>query len=368
MKTIEEKTDHRLFTKKTIEASIRIAVLALLLGWCFIIIQPFIIVLAWAIIIAVAVYPFYAFLVKKTGDRKKLSATIVTIVFLAVIITPSVFLTKSLVNNISQAKEYFKDGQVVIPPPKEEIKEWPVIGKPFYNTWHHAAVNLEEVLTEFAPQLKIAGMWLFGNLSNASMGVLQFILSLILCGGFLAYSESGRNIALKLGVRLMGKKGQEFIKDSEVTIRNVARGILGIAFFQAVLVGIGLAIAGVPLAGLWAVITLILAILQLGIGPITIPVIIYMFSTADTLTATLLAIWLIFISVVDNFIKPIILGRKAPVPSLVIFLGAIGGFIANGIIGLFLGAVILSLGYKLFMWWLKSEETESMDKLADTIK
>ncbi|MBI9037630.1 MAG: AI-2E family transporter [Bacteroidales bacterium] len=355
MSKIEEESDHKPFTKKTIEAAIRIAVLALLIGWCFIIIQPFIIILAWAVIIAVAVYPLYKFLRKKFGNRKKLAATTVTLLFLAVFIVPGSFLTKSLVNNIGQAKEYLKDGQIVIPPPKDNIKSWPLIGKPIYNTWYHATVNLEEVLKEYAPQLKVAGLWLFENLSNAGVGMLQFILSIILCGGFLAYSEPGGKVAEDIGIRLMGEKGKEFIKDSELTIRNVARGILGIAFFQAILVGIGLVIAGVPLAGLWAVISLMLAIMQLGLGPVTIPIIIYMFSTSDPLTATLLAIWLVFVSLIDNVIKPMVLGHKSPVPSLVIFLGAIGGFMANGIIGLFLGAVVLSLGYKLFMWWLVIE-------------
>nr|NQU88855.1 AI-2E family transporter [Bacteroidota bacterium] len=371
MNTIEEKTDHRPFTKKTIEATIRIAILALLIGWCFIIIKPFIIILSWALIIAVAVHPLYIFLMKKLGNRKKLAATIVTLLFLAVIIVPSVFLTKSLVNNIGQAKEYLKEGQIVIPPPKEDIKTWPLVGKTVYNTWYSATVNLEGFLTKFAPQLKAAGMWLFNGLSDAGVGILQFILSLILCGGFLAYSDSGGKVAKDIGVKLMGSKGKEFIKDSETTIRNVARGILGIAFFQAILVGIGLVIAGVPLAGLWAVISLMLAIMQVGLGPVTIPIIIYMFSTADVLTATLLAIWLVFVSIVDNLIKPIVLGRKAPVPSLVIFLGAIGGFMANGIIGLFLGAVVLSLGYKLFMWWLVYEDapdTELIEQSTSQIK
>ncbi len=368
MSKIEEKTDHKPFTKKTIEAAIRITALALLIGWCFIIIQPFIIILAWALIIAVAVFPLFKFLRKRFGNRKKLAATTVTLLFLAVFIVPGLFLTKSLVKNIGQAKEYLKDGQIVIPPPKDNIKSWPLIGKPIYNIWYHATVNIEEVLTEYAPQLKVAGLWLFENLSNAGVGMLQFILSLILCGGFLAYSEPGGKVAEDIGIRLMGEKGKEFIKDSELTIRNVARGILGISFFQAILVGVGLVIAGVPLAGLWAVISLMLAIMQLGLGPVTIPIIIYMFSTSDPLTATLLAIWLVFVSLIDNVIKPMVLGHKSPVPSLVIFLGAIGGFMANGIIGLFLGAVVLSLGYKLFMWWLIIENIPVTENTENFVK
>ena len=125
------------------------------------------------------------------------------------------------------------------------------------------------------------------------------------------------------------------------------------AIIQGFSAGMGFMVAGVPGAGLWAFLCLFLAIIQIGIAPVAIPVIIYMFYSADTLTAGLLMVWLILVMLSDNFLKPILLGRGAPVPMLVIFLGSIGGFISMGFIGLFIGAVILSLGFKLFREWLK---------------
>jgi predicted PurR-regulated permease PerM len=196
-------------------------------------------------------------------------------------------------------------------------------------------------------------------LSGAGFGLLEFILSIIICGFFLANAEGGGKIARDIGIRLSGIKGAEFAKDIEITIRNVARGVLGVAFVQAAMAGGAFFIAGVPLAGLWTIISLMLAITQIGLFPVIIPVIIYMFSASDLLTATLLAIWLFFVTIIDNILRPIWMGRKAPVPMLVIFLGSMGGFITSGIIGLFLGAVILSLGYKLFLLWLNAQDEVS---------
>jgi predicted PurR-regulated permease PerM len=129
----------------------------------------------------------------------------------------------------------------------------------------------------------------------------------------------------------------------------VVKGILGVAIIQTTMAALGFFIAGVPFAGLWTILCLILAIIQIGVGSIAIPVVIYMFSVSDTTTAIILAIWLGITLLADNILKPILLGRNAPAPMLVIFLGSIGGFIYNGFIGLFLGAIVLTIEYKLFL-------------------
>jgi len=137
------------------------------------------------------------------------------------------------------------------------------------------------------------------------------------------------------------------------------KGILGVAVIQATMAGVAFFIAGVPYAGVWTVACLFLAIIQVGGGPVIIPIIIYMFSTSSTLTASLLAVWLVITLLSDNILKPILLGRGAPAPTLVVFLGAIGGFISSGFLGLFLGAVVLTIGYKLFMLWINPSEIEA---------
>jgi predicted PurR-regulated permease PerM len=209
-------------------------------------------------------------------------------------------------------------------------------------------------MLKFAPQIKIAGGMALGLLASTGAGVLQLIASIIITGIFLHYAEAGGVTIRKIFTRIAGDQGEHFAELSEVTIRNVVKGILGVAVIQSLLAAIGFVVAGVPFAGLWTVLCLVLAIVQIGVGPVVLGVVIYMFATADALTATLLMVWLILVSISDNILKPILLGRGAPAPMLVVFLGAVGGFIASGFVGLFLGPVILSIGYKLFFVWVES--------------
>ncbi len=209
-------------------------------------------------------------------------------------------------------------------------------------------------MTRYAPQLKAISLRLLELAMSTTKGLLIFALSIIIAGVLMANATGGGKLARDLFVSLAGERGNDFADVSTKTIRNVVKGILGVAIIQGLLAGMGFMVAGVPGAGVWAFLCLFLAIIQIGIAPVAIPVIIYMFYNASTLTAGLLMVWLILVMLSDNFLKPILLGRGAPVPMLVIFLGSIGGFISMGFIGLFIGAVILSLGFKLFREWLKT--------------
>jgi predicted PurR-regulated permease PerM len=148
-------------------------------------------------------------------------------------------------------------------------------------------------------------------------------------------------------------------KSVAITVRNVAKGVIGVAFIQGIMAGIGLVMAGVPLAGLWALIGMVFCIVQIGMMPVSIGVIIFIWSTADTTTAILLTIWMLFIGIIDNILKPLMMGIGAPAPMLIVFMGTIGGFIFNGFIGLFTGAIVLTLGYQLAMGWLKTNPEDN---------
>jgi predicted PurR-regulated permease PerM len=239
-----------------------------------------------------------------------------------------------------------------VPPPPDNIDTWPLIGKSLKGVWHEASANLKATLTRFQPQLRAMSLWLLKSAMGTALGLVQFALSIIIAGIFMAHAKGSGNMARDLFVRLAGERGADFADISTKTVRNVVKGILGVAIIQALLAGTGFWVAGVPAAGLWAFACLFLAIIQIGIFPVVIPVIIYMFSNADSYTAGLLTGWLILVALLDNFLKPILLGRGAPVPMLVIFLGAIGGFFSMGFMGLFVGAVILSIGFKLLRVWL----------------
>jgi predicted PurR-regulated permease PerM len=181
------------------------------------------------------------------------------------------------------------------------------------------------------------------------------VLAIFISGAFLANSEATGRVTRAIAKRLVGERGPEFAAVAEQTVRSVASGILGVALIQALLAGLGFLIAGVPAAGLLTLVCLIFGVIQLGVVIVLIPVVIYLFSTADMVTAVGFLIWAILVAPVDNILKPILLGRGVDVPMLVIFVGAIGGFLSAGIIGLFIGAVVLALGYKLFVAWLGQE-------------
>lgn len=344
--------DHS-YVGKSLEVTIKVGLVVGLIAWCFIILKPFLMLTLWGIILAVAIYPLFSWIRLKLGNRAKIAAILVTVLLLLTILIPVFLLGGSLADAVSYLKDTLMGGGGLIPPPGEYVKEWPLIGPTVYEQWHHASVNLTEVAREYQSQLMIGLSWFLSAMTNAGLGILMFIASILISGVFLVFADSGVEATRMISVRLLGERGIDTVANAETTIRNVARGILGVAFIQAFLAGIGFLVAGIPGAGLWALISFVLAIVQIGIGPVVICVLIYAFLKLSTITAILLLIWCAPLLVIDNVLKPILLGRGAPVPMLVIFLGAIGGFIGFGTIGLFVGAVVLSLGYNLFLLWLK---------------
>jgi predicted PurR-regulated permease PerM len=326
--------------------------------WCFDILKPFVLILIWAIVIAIAVYPVHKFFIKFFRGRSILAVVVLTLLLLSIIIVPSGLIIYSLYEGINHFRELFNAGEPLIPPPGGTTANWPTITKPIVDIWQLASDNLHEAVVKYSDQIKEYGTILLIALAGISKGILSFIVSIIIAGFLLIYADSSAVVTKKIFTKLVGENSDNFTEITVLTIRNVVKGILGVAVIQTTMAGLGFFIAGVPFAGLWTILCLILAIVQVGVGPIAIPVAIYMFSVSDTTTAVILAIWLGITLLADNVLKPILLGRNAPAPMLVIFLGAIGGFLYNGFIGLFLGAIILTIGYKLFMIWLDTE-TES---------
>lgn len=351
-----EPQSNRTYLNQAVEIAIRLSLLIALVSWCFMILSPFISLLLWGIIIAVTVHPIHQKLSKRLRGRDKLSAILITLMLLAIILVPAILLGESLVDGIRYFRETYQQGGHLIPPPDQRVESWPAAAQPIIDLWRMASDSLHTFFVQYKDQLANAGRWLFSALAGITIGILQFVVSIIISGAMLIYAKSGGSAIERVFIRLAGRRGEDFVRLSEVTIRQVVKGILGVALIQTTLASLGFFVAGVPAAGLWAVICLVLAIVQIGVGPVVIPLVIYMFSTTDTLTASLFMGWSVMVLLIDNVLKPLLLGRGAPVPMLVIFLGSIGGFVASGFIGLFLGAVILSLTYKLAEEWISPDD------------
>lgn len=352
-------SDSKTTFETAVDITLRIGILLLLIAWCFQILYPFFSIVLWAIILAVAMAPFYNKMKTKLGNRGKLAASLITLMALGIIAIPSYLFVDSMVRGISDLGSQIEAGDFKIPPPPQDVIAWPIIGKSLYNVWDLASSNLEDLFDQYGDNLASIGSSMLNSIVGTGLSILQFVLSTVIAGVLLATSEDGAKRIRSLFNKLVGERGEEFTHISEITVRNVVKGILGVAVIQAVLAGLGFVFAGVPYAGLWALIVLFLAVIQVGPTLVIVPVIIYLYSTTDALPASLWTIYLVVVALSDNFLKPILLGAGAPVPMLVIFLGAIGGFITSGFIGLFTGAIVLSLGYKLFQTWLVEDAQSS---------
>jgi predicted PurR-regulated permease PerM len=335
------------------EAAIRIGLVLLLVLWCFNIVRPFIMPVLWGSIIAVAIYPLFVKFGSVLGGRRKTAATLLTLFALALLITPTVILTDSAIENSQHIAKRLREGTLGIPPPPEMVQSLPLVGKTLYSTWDLAATNLGEVFGKYREQLTGLGKWLLSAAAGAGMTVLQFVISIIIAGVLLVYARSSCQGVEMVAARLMGSEnGREFVEMAGATIRSVAQGVLGVAVIQSILAGIGLLVAGVPYAGIWTLLVLLLAILQLSSILVLGPIIIYVFSVEATLPAVLFMIWSLMVGFSDSILTPLLLGRGMNIPMLVILLGAIGGMIFSGLVGLFVGAVVLAVGYRLFTTWL----------------
>ena len=367
MSNSSRSDEDKAFHARTMDAAIRISLLALLVLWCFQIVRPFIMPVLWGAIMAVAIYPLFVKAYTAFGGRHKLTATLITLLALTILIVPTVILSGSLVESSKSLAEQVESGTLVVPPPSDTVKDWPLIGEKLHGAWSLASYNLEGALKKFKPQVEAVSKWLLSAAAGVGAGILMFVVSIIIAGAFLVYGQSGSKAMETIAARVMGKKGgEDFVELAGATIRSVAQGVLGVALIQSILAGIGLLVMGVPYAGVWAGLVLLLAIIQLPPLLILAPIVVYEFSVAETVPAVIFMIYSLIVSSSDAFLKPLFLGRGMDIPMLVILLGAIGGMVLSGIIGLFVGAVVLAVGYTLFTLWLEqgtpaSEAKESVE-------
>ena len=365
MNNSTNSAESKLFSANMIDAAIKIIAIMLIGTWCFDILRPFIMPMAWGAIIAAALFPFYTKMVNWFGGKKGLAATVFALIGISILVIPTVTFSTSAVDSITQISEGLQEGTIDIPAPDEKVKEWPLVGEKIYPAWLTASDNLEKFASQYSEQIKNTFSKVLGAAASFGGVILQFILSVIIASMFLANSESCTKGCHSFISRLMGDKTDAVLKNTVATVRSVGAGILGIAFTQAVLSGIGLVVADIPAAGVWVLLVLMVAIVQL--PPIIIlgPIAAYYFSVADTTPAVIFLVYSIVVSSSDAVLKPIFLGRGTDIPMLVILLGAIGGMIVSGIIGLFTGAVILALGYQLMMMWLEQSEHAKQETAAE---
>jgi predicted PurR-regulated permease PerM len=348
-------TSEKAFSHGLLDVLIRAGLIAVLVIFCFQIFHPFLDLMLWSVILAITLYPLQNRLKGMLGNKEGRTATLIVVIAIGILLVPIYLLGTSIVESVESVMSMLKSGSIHIPPPAESVAAWPLVGEPLYGFWLQAATDLPHLAQKLIPQIKGVSLSLLSKLAGASMGLLIILFALIIAGIFMAYGESGSRSAVQIASRLNGPvKGPKITELCTATIRAVALGVVGIAFIQMLLIGVGFVLKGIPGAGLLALAVLLLGIMQLPATLITLPVIAFVLATEGASTATIIFSVYVFVAgLADNVLKPLLLGRGVDVPMPVVLIGALGGMVTNGILGLFIGPVVLAVGYQLFWQWVR---------------
>jgi predicted PurR-regulated permease PerM len=346
--------------EEVIQLTIRLGLLGALIYWCFVIVSPFIPILAWGAVLAVALYPLFAWLSDHLGRRPKLAAALITLAAAAIVIGPAAWLAVGLVDGLRTIADQIASESLAVPLPPASIRDWALIGEPLYNIWSQASTNLEVVFKQFAPYLKPLIGPALAMAGHAGLDALMFLAAVILAGFLFPSGPKLVAASKNIMARLMPQRSEDFVALAGATIRTVSQGVIGIALVQSFLVGIGLKVAGISSAGLLAFAVLVLGIMQIGAALVLIPCIVWIWATKEIAIAALLTAYLVVVGLADNVIKPLLMGRGLTTPMPVIFIGLLGGTFAHGIVGLFVGPIILAVGWQLMMAWIRDEKTREL--------
>jgi predicted PurR-regulated permease PerM len=325
---------------------------------CYQVFSPFVSLMAWALILAVALYPIHQKLAHKMGRRQGLAATLLVLVGIVLIVVPTTVLMGSLGDSIHDFIGSVQDNTLQIPAPPSGIAEWPIVGKKVHTLWSQAHADLPAVLQTMQPKLGAMSKQALAMVASIGGSVLLFLFSFIIAGIIMAFGQSGSQSTTSIFDRIVGTgRGEEFARLSTATIRAVAQGVIGVAFIQSIVVGLVMMIAGVPFAGGLAMIVLVLGIAQVPALLVTVPVIVYVWASGDygAVSAVIYTVLLFLAGGLDNVLKPLMLARGVDAPMPVILLGALGGLASSGILGMFVGATLLALGYQFFMKWVAAK-------------
>jgi predicted PurR-regulated permease PerM len=345
-----------LLTTEAVDIAIRFGLIVLLGYWSWEVIAPFLTILLWSAILAVALYPLFERLAHWLG-RPKLAAILVTLLCALVVVAPVAWLGLGLISGVKFLAKEFDAGFPVLPMPSQWVRDLPVVGEQIYHLWTRAVTDIKAQLVELTPVLKPVAGWLLEVASNVLLGLLKFLMSIVVAGFLFCPGPKLVELFAQLMDRILRPRGMEMVQLTGATIRNVSRGVIGVALLQSFLAGAGFLIAGVPGAGILAFGSLVLGIIQIGPAILFLPVIIWSWMTMETPYALMFTAYMVPVGLLDNLLKPILMARGLSTPMPVIIIGVIGGTMAYGIIGLFFGPIVLSVAWELTAAWMRTGDS-----------
>ena len=365
---VSYKPDHELEKRPSswlLDVIIRAGLILALVMLCYKIFAPFLALMAWALVLAITLYPLHQKLVNLLGGKEGRAATLLVLCGTLLIVMPTTVLMISLADSVQHLISNVRNNTLQIPAPSPGVAEWPIIGKKLNALWSEAYTDLPVLVQRMHPKIDKLAREAAGMVASMGGAILLFLFSFIIAGIIMAFGESGAESVRAIFGRLAGTaRGEELAKLSTATIRSVAQGVLGVACIQAIIVGLVLVIAGIPGAGVLSLIALLLGIVQVPTLLVTLPAIAYLWSSGDygTAAAITYTVLLLISGMVDNVLKPLLLGRGVDAPMPVILLGALGGLATTGILGMFVGATLLALGYQIFMQWVSDNPGASQEQ------
>jgi predicted PurR-regulated permease PerM len=340
-----------------VEPVLRIAALGLLLYACVILLLPFVSIIVWSVVLAVALYPVFKWISVRLGGRPRLAAALVTLLGLFVVIGPATWLTLGLIESARAIYDHFDLAKMSLPAPPAAVKTWPLVGEQLYDFWQLASTNVTSALTELAPYLQPVGTTVLSIAGGAGVGFLKFLAAIVIAG-FLFPAGTHLADAARHVARRLATDGDSLMELATATIRNVSVGVVGISALQALLVGPALIVARVPGSSLLTSAVLILGIIQVGPAIVLLPLVIWSWFVMEPWAALLFTCYLVPVGLLDNVLRPLVMGRGLTTPMPVILLGVLGGTIAAGITGLFLGPIVLAVIWDLLVPWLHEPQAE----------
>jgi predicted PurR-regulated permease PerM len=342
---------HDVEDNRVTDRVIRLAFLGLFAYWSIGLVLPFVGIAIWSVILAVALNPVYVRLVRLFGGRRGLAAAALTLGLFSVIAGPIALLATNLVESVVGIANAFEAGTLLIPPPPPGVAGWPIAGEGIANLWTLASTNLEAALRTIWTEPQATAAAFAARLTSISGDVALFLLAILISGFLYKPGPKIVEAARLFASRLVAPRGAALVEMAGATIRSVSQGVIGLAFLEALIAGVVLLLADVPMAGLIAFGILVLSLVQIGPLPVLLPLLVWSWMTQSTSLALIVTAASVVILLMDNLLKPIVIRRGLKSPTLVVLAGVIGGTISHGMIGLFLGPVVLAIFYELLVAW-----------------
>jgi predicted PurR-regulated permease PerM len=358
-------SDHVPSRSTVLDAALQIGLVGFLIYACSRYISPFSDLLIWSAILAVMLYPLHLRLAVRLGNRW--SALLIGLVGVVVMLVAMATVVASLASSLYSLIVGLHDQSLTVPPPPRWLAELPLVGQKLTDAWVLVATNVPAAVAKYGGALGEPAARLVSSAGGLAAGQLSFVLSFGIAAVIVAYGRGAADFARRLLGRFTGseERGGHLVTLTASTIRGVAVGVVGVAVIQSFLLAIGFFAIGLPAAGLWTVLLLLLCIVQVPAVLVTLPIIAYVLATQATQPAIIFLVWTLVAGLSDNILKPLLLGRGLEVPMPVILIGVIGGMIADGLLGLFVGPVVLGVGYVLLIEWMQQRRALIVPPMAD---